>query len=290
MARAISSDTVVLVGSAPQFPHGIVDPIQDIAALARQYGGKVGVHVDCCLGGFVMAFMEKAGFDVEPFDFRVPGVTSISADTHKYGYTPKGSSVVMYSNKQLRQRQYFVDPNWPGGIYATPSTAGSRAGCLIATTWATMMYMGMDGYVDAARRIIETARDIRKGLEGIKGIQIMGDPRVMVISFRAEKDAHVLRLSTALKGKGWNLHLLQFPPSIHNCVTMIQTKEGVVDRFVNDVKTSIEEILKTPDVKPTGEAALYGQSAAIPDRSIVNELANGFLDMMYVATPPKPKN
>ncbi len=287
MARAISSNTVVLVGSAPQFPHGIIDPIPAIAALARQHGSNIGVHVDCCLGGFVLAFMEKAGYDVQPFDFRVPGVTSISADTHKYGYTPKGTSVVMYSNKKLRKNQYFVAPNWQGGIYATASAPGSRPGCLIATTWATLMYMGEDGYVDATKRIIETTRAIIKGLEAIPGISVMGDPKAMVIAFVSGKVCS-LRLSEALKEKGWHLYLLQYPPSIHHCVTMLHTKEGVTDRFLGDVRSCTEEIMKTPGVKASGQAALYGQAAYIPDRSIVNELAKEFLDLTYKATPFKP--
>ena len=290
MARAISPSTVVLVGSAPQFPHGIIDPIPAITALAQQHGGsdRIGVHVDCCLGGFVLAFMEKAGYNVEPFDFRVPGVTSISADTHKYGYSPKGSSVLMYSNKGLRQKQYFVAPNWPGGIYATASTPGSRPGCLIATTWATMMYMGEDGYVDAARRIIETTQVIIKGLKEIPEIVIMGSPKAMVVAFKANKGVCILRLSEALKAKGWSLHLLQYPPSIHLCVTMVHTKEGVADRFLGDVRSCTEEIKKTPNVKASGEAAFYGMAASIPDRSIINELAKEFLDLSYKATPPKP--
>lgn len=289
MSRAISSSTVVLVGSAPQFPHGIVDPIPAITDLARQHGGKIGVHVDCCLGGFVLAFMEKAGFDIEPFDFRVRGVTSISADTHKFGYTPKGSSVVMYSSKALRQNQYFVATNWPGGIYATAGAPGSRAGCLVATTWATLMYMGEDGYVDATRRIVETTRAIIQGLKEIPGITIMGEPKAMVVAFKTEKIC-TLRLAEGLKGKGWGLHVLQFPSSIHLCVTMVHTKEGVADRFLSDVRSCYEEIEKTPGVKVSGETAFYGQAASIPDRSIVNELAKEFLDLTYKATPPKPKN
>ena len=211
-------------------------------------------------------------------------MTSISADTHKYGYAPKGSSVVLFSNKALRQKQYFVASDWQGGIYATAGLPGSRAGCLIAATWATMMYMGENGYVDATRKVIKTAQAIRKGLEGIPGTKIMGDPKAMVVTFWSEKVC-VFRLSDALKDKGWSLHLLQFPPCIHICVTMVHTKEGVVNRFLGDVKSSMEEILKTPDVKPSGQAAFYGQAASIPDRSIISELATEFLDLTYQVAP-----
>lgn len=282
MEKAISRNTVVLVGSAPQFPHGIVDPIEDIAKLARKRG--IGVHVDCCLGGFLVPFMKKAGYEIEPFDFDVPGVTSISADTHKYGYAPKGTSVVMYANKELCHRQYFVSPNWQGGIYATPSMAGSRPGGLIAATWATMMYMGVDGYVDATKKIVSTARKIQDGLNKIPGIYILGAPKLSVIAL-GSKDFNIYCLSGALTSRGWNLNSLQFPESFHICLTMLHTKKGVAERFLKDVRECTAEILKDPKAKPTGTAAMYGMAQAIPDRSIVSELATGFIDILYKASP-----
>uniref|UniRef100_A0AAQ5YBN7 sphinganine-1-phosphate aldolase n=1 Tax=Amphiprion ocellaris TaxID=80972 RepID=A0AAQ5YBN7_AMPOC len=154
MRKAINKNTAMLVCSAPQFPHGIMDPVEEVAKLAVRY--KLPLHVDACLGGFLIVFMEKAGYPLAPFDFRVKGVTSISADTHKYGYAPKGSSVILYSDKKYRQYQYFVAPDWQGGIYASPSVAGSRPGGIIAACWATMMHMGENGYVDATRKIVST--------------------------------------------------------------------------------------------------------------------------------------
>lgn len=287
MARAISSNTVVLVGSTPQFPHGIIDPIQDIAKLALKH--NVGVHVDCCLGGFILPFMEKAGYQLDPFDFRVKGVTSISADTHKYGYTPKGTSVLMYSNKALRHNQYFMDPNWQGGIYATACMTGSRAGCLIAATWATLLYMGEEGYVQATRDIIETTKTIIKGLEDIPGIRIMGKPKAMIVAIDSA-DFNIFRLSPALRERGWHLNTLQLPASVHLCVTMVHTKEGVAKRFIKDVKECVAEMMQDPKAKAAGQAAFYGMAASIPDRSIVKELAAEFIDLMYKATPPAAVN
>ena len=283
MARAISKNTVVLVGSAPQFPHGIIDPIEDIAMLAHKYG--VGCHVDCCLGGFVVPFMEKAGFPIPPFDFRVKGVTSISADTHKYGYAPKGTSVVLYANKGLRHRQYFVDPNWDGGLYATPTIAGSRAGGLIAATWATMMYMGMDGYVGATKKIITTTRKINAGLKKVPGIYVLGTPKLFVIAL-GSNDFDVYRLGEAMTKRSWNLNSLQFPSSIHLCVTVVHTQEGVAERFIRDVSECTEKIMKDPKVKSTGKAAMYGMAQGVYDRSIITEIAHGFLDLYYKADPP----
>ena len=278
MARAISKNTVVLVASAPQFPHGIVDPIEDVARLARRH--SLGLHVDCCLGGFLVPFMEKAGFEMEPFDFSVSGVTSISADTHKYGYAPKGTSVVLYANKELRQKQYFVATNWPGGLYATPTILGSRAGGLIASTWATMMFLGEDGYVDATKKIVTTTRKIRSAVKLIPGLYVMGDPKCMVIAF-ASDDFDIYRLGASMSERGWNLNSLQFPSSIHLCVTMVHTKKGVADRVIKDLRESTAALMEDPKAKATGQAALYGMAQGLPDRSIVSDLARGFIDVLY---------
>ena len=282
MAKAISRNTVVLVGSAPHFPYGIIDPIEDIGKLACKYG--IGMHVDCCLGGFIVPFMERAGFQMEPFDFRVKGVTSISADTHKYGFTPKGTSVVMYANKNLRHKQIFVCSDWQGGIYATPTLAGSRAGALVATTWATLVHTGEDGYVESTKKIITTARKIISDLTNVPGLYVMGSPKVSVIAF-GSNDFDIYRLFVALSKKGWALNNLQFPPSFHICLTMLHTKDGVAERFVKDVKACTKEIMKTPKSKSTGSAALYGTVQAISDRSIVSDIACGYFDLYYKATP-----
>jgi len=156
MRRAITSRTCMLVGSAPQFPHGSVDNIQAIAAMGLARG--IPVHVDACLGGFLIAFMKEAGYPLPPFDFSVEGVTSISADTHKYGFAPKGSSVVLYSEPVYRHYQWFTVVDWPGGMYATVSIGGSRAGGIIAACWAALMKHGRQGYVESTKKIIKVTR------------------------------------------------------------------------------------------------------------------------------------
>jgi sphinganine-1-phosphate aldolase len=278
MKRAITSRTCMLVGSAPQFPHGVIDPIQEIGKLGVRYG--IPVHVDSCLGGFLVPFMRQAGFDIAPFDFAVSGVTSISADTHKYGYAPKGSSVVMYSDRKYRQYQYFVQPDWPGGIYASPSFSGSRAGAIIAACWATMMFMGLQGYVDATRKVIKTARDIEARLSKVPGVFVYGKPEVSVIAF-GSNDFNIYRLSDALAACGWSLNALQFPSSIHLCVTLVHTKPGIADRFIADFIRCAAEIMKDPKAKCGGQAAMYGMAQSIPDRSIVSEIAGSFFDGYY---------
>ncbi|KAM4703785.1 sphingosine-1-phosphate lyase 1 [Rhinophrynus dorsalis] len=279
MRRAISKNTAMLVCSAPQFPHGIIDPVEDVAKLALKY--QVPFHVDACLGGFLIVFMEKAGFPLKPFDFRVKGVTSISADTHKYGYAPKGSSVIMYSDKKYRHYQFFVAPDWQGGIYASPAVAGSRPGGIIAACWATMMHIGEDGYIEATKNIVKTARFIETELRKIKEIFIFGKPEVSVVAIGSDL-FDIYRLSNSLTAKGWNLNTLQFPSSIHLCLTMLHTKPGVAQQFVKVVKESVAVIMKDPGAKTTGMGAIYGMAQAIPDRSLVTEISQAFLDCLYV--------
>lgn len=284
MKRAISRNTAMLVCSAPQFPHGIMDPIEEVAKLAVRY--NLPLHVDACLGGFLIVFMAKAGYTLAPFDFRVKGVTSISADTHKYGYAPKGSSVILYSDKKYRQYQYFVAPDWQGGIYASPSVAGSRPGGIIAACWATMMHMGENGYVDATRKIISTARKIRDEILKIEGVFVFGDPEVSVVAVGSHV-FDIFRLSNALTSKGWNLNTLQYPSSIHICCTVLHTQPGVAQRFIEDVRQSVAVIMKNPQEKTTGMGAIYGMAQSIPDRSMVTEISRGFLDCLYSTELPK---
>ena len=216
MSRMINNKTIMLVGSAPQFPHGSMDDIQGISDLGLKY--NLPVHVDACLGGFLIAFMDDAGFPLKPFDFRLAGVTSISADTHKYGYAPKGSSLVLYRSSFYRNYQYFCYPDWPGGIYGTPTITGSRAGGIIAACWGVMKLLGREGYVTATRDIISTTRRITEAVQDVPGLKIIGVPEVSVVAFTSDK-FNIYGLSDGLKERGWALNALQFPSCVHLCVT-----------------------------------------------------------------------
>ncbi len=163
--KAVNGNTIAIVCSALTYPQGVTDDIPALAAIAR--ANKCGLHVDNCLGSLLLPFLPEAGYPAAPFDFKVEGVTSLSADTHKYGFAPKGSSVILYSTNALRHYQYYVAPDWTGGIYATPSLAGSRPGAIIAGTWAAMMYMGREGYVSAAREVMQMSKAIQKGVRSI---------------------------------------------------------------------------------------------------------------------------
>eukprot|EP01135_Chromosphaera_perkinsii_P002583 Nk52_evm99s224 gene=Nk52_evmTU99s224 len=283
MAKKVNKNTILIAGSCPGFPHGIIDPITELAALARKY--NVGLHVDCCLGGFLVPFMQKAGFELPLFDFRIPEVTSISVDTHKYGYAPKGGSCILYSNKELRHHQFFVAPNWPGGIYACPSVAGSRAGAIIASTWAAMMSIGESGYIKHTKDIVNTARKIEAGMRKINGISVVGNPQVSVVAFKSDK-FDIYRLGNELSERGWNLNMLQFPSCIHICVTLVHTRGEVAEEFLRDVQECTKKLLADPSAKTEGMGAIYGMAQSIPDRSFVNQIACGYIDAVYEAKKP----
>jgi glutamate/tyrosine decarboxylase-like PLP-dependent enzyme len=276
MKRAITRRTAVLIGSAPGYPHGVVDPISELSALAVER--RVGLHVDACLGGFVLPFARKLGYPVPDFDFSLAGVSSMSADTHKYGYAAKGTSVVLYRGAELRRFQYFVSTDWPGGLYFSPTLAGSRPGALVAATWAAMVRIGERGYLDATRRILDTARAIRSGIEKIPGLEVLGDP-LWVIAFGSDT-IDIYRVLDAMAARGWTLNGLQRPPSVHFCVTLRHTEPSIAERFVDDLRAAVEEVRKTP-AAGSGLAPVYGLAGSFPVRGAVAELLRRFVDKLY---------
>ncbi|HEX6275862.1 MAG TPA: aminotransferase class V-fold PLP-dependent enzyme [Polyangiaceae bacterium] len=274
--RAVTRRTAVIVGSAPGFPHGVVDPIAELSALALER--KVGLHVDACLGGFVLPWARKLGYPVPDFDFSLSGVSSMSADTHKYGYAAKGTSVVLYRGVALRRFQYFVSTDWPGGLYFSPTLAGSRPGALVAATWAALVSIGERGYLDATRRVLETARTIRRGIEKIPELAVLGDP-LWVIAF-GSRSVDIYRVLDAMSSRGWSLNGLQRPPSLHLCVTLRHTEPGVAARFVRDLEASVAEV-KTKPASESGLAPVYGLAGSFPVRGAVAELLRRFVDKLY---------
>jgi sphinganine-1-phosphate aldolase len=276
MAAAIDDDTAVVVGSAPGFPHGLIDPIEQLSELARSRG--VGFHADACLGGFVLPFAERLGYDVPPFDFRLPGVTSMSCDTHKFGYAAKGTSVVLYRGDELRHSQYFAVTDWPGGMYMSPTLAGSRPGALSAACWAAMVTLGAQGYLDAARRILEAAARIKQGIAGIEGLHVLGDPLFNVAFASDELD--VYRVMDAMSARRWSLNGLHRPSCLHVCTTLRHAEPGVTDRLLADLAESVAQVREQPEAEG-GMAPVYGMAATIPDRSVVAEVLKGYMDLWY---------
>jgi glutamate/tyrosine decarboxylase-like PLP-dependent enzyme len=276
MARAITDNTVVVVGSAPAFPHGCIDPIAELSELARERG--IGFHTDGCLGGFLLPWAEKLGYPVPPFDFRLPGVTSISADTHKFGYAPKGTSTVLYRGAELRRYQYFTATEWPGGLYFSPTMAGSRPGGLIAGCWAAMVAMGEKGYLEAARRILETAAKIKQGVGSIPELRVMGDP-LFVIAFESA-DVDVFRVMDFMSTRHWSLNGLYKPSAVHICVTLRHTQPGVAERFIEDLRDAVAHVKANPKEKG-GIAPVYGLAASLPFRGVVSDMMKRYMDLLY---------
>jgi sphinganine-1-phosphate aldolase len=276
MRKAITRNTIVLIGSAPSFPHGVIDPIEELSELARKRG--LGFHTDACLGGFVLPWAKKLGYPVPSFDFRLPGVTSMSADTHKFGYAAKGTSVVLYRGTELRSHQYFTATEWPGGIYFSPTFSGSRPGGLIAAAWATLLTMGEQGYLEATRRILETADTIKRGIRAIPELRVLGEP-LFVIAF-ASDTLNIYQVMERLSTQGWNLNGLHKPSAVHLCVTLRHTQPGVAERFLEDLRAAVEHVRVNPGEKGT-MAPVYGMAATVPFRGLLSDLLKKYMDLLY---------
>jgi len=284
----INSNTICIVGSAPQFPQGTLDPIAALAKVAESYG--IGMHVDACLGSFIVAHMEKAGFHMPPFDFRLSGVTSLSCDTHKYGFAPKGTSVILYKNRSYWKHQFSLFPDWSGGIYATPTIAGSRCGGLAVATWAALNYMGIDGYVDATQKIVGAARQVAAGVAKIDGLKVQGRPDVCVVSIETTGEFSVYAVADAMKEiRKWNLNMLQNPAGVHLCVTLANYDKA--DLFLDDLNRSVKMIRDdTSDKYSKGGAAMYGMASTVP-QDICKELVTEYLlEVGTVGGPRDQKN
>lgn len=275
MRAAINENTIVVVGSAPSFPYGVIDDIEALSEAAHARG--IGFHTDACLGGFVLPFAERLGLKVPPFDFRLRGVTSMSCDTHKFGYAAKGTSVVMYRGAELRRHQFFTVADWPGGLYCSPSFAGSRPGALSAACWAALVSLGEAGYLKAVRAICETASAIKAQVRRIEPLRVVGDP-LFVIGIQSTDDGvDIYRVFDAMTERGWSLNGLHKPPGIHLCVTLRHTVPGIAERFVQDLRAAVDDARREPQ-KAGGMAPLYGMANSLPDTGPVENAMADHMD------------
>ncbi|XP_008809535.2 sphingosine-1-phosphate lyase [Phoenix dactylifera] len=271
--RCINRNTIMIIGSAPGFPHGIIDPIEELGELASSYG--ICFHVDLCLGGFVLPFARKLGYPIPPFDFSVKGVTSISIDVHKYGLGPKGTSVVLYRNHELRKHQFVAVTEWSGGLYVSPTIAGSRPGGLIAGAWAAMMSLGLNGYLENTRQIMEVSKKIQKGIEEIPELFVVGKPDMTVVAFGSNA-VNIFEVNDIMSSKGWHLNALQRPNSLHICVTLQHVP--TFEDFLRDLRDSVRTVKENPGPVSGGLAPVYGAAGTMPDRGMVHELLVEFMD------------
>lgn len=238
MEKLIDDNTIILVGSAPAYPHGLIDPLIDINEIALRK--NVWLHVDACVGGYLLPFLEQLGEPILPFDFRLAGVNSISLDIHKYGYGAKGSSTILYRNSELRKNQYYVYTEWPGGLYASPSVTGTRPGGAVAAAWAIMKYLGQDGYRDITKNTLVAAKKIQAAINNIEGLKVIGTPLTTVFSFMSTGSIDIYRLGDELTEAGWHLDRQLTPASLH--LTVSNGNIAFVDEFIADVETAVAKL------------------------------------------------
>ncbi len=246
-AEALDDDVVLLVASAPCYPFGVIDPVAEIAALADR--SAILCHVDACLGGWLLPFWEQLGEPVAPWDFRIPGVTSLSADVHKYGYAFKGASVVLYRDPAMVRRQWFLFDDWPGGLYGSATSAGTRPAAPIAGAWATIRHLGADGYLAKARVVRDTTRRFLEGIEAIAGLTVTGRPDLSVFEF-GSPTLDIGAVGDVMDERGWHLDRQQ--GGLHLMVSPFHAH--VVDTFLAD----LTEAAADGGRSGSGRAATYG--------------------------------
>jgi sphinganine-1-phosphate aldolase len=239
LRRAITSNTVLIAASVPTITHGALDPVVDMAALAKADG--IHFHVDASLGGFQLPFSRKLGHSVAPFDFTVPGVTSLSADLHKYAYAPMGASVILYRNEDAHEHQKFTVSDWAGGSYRTPGVLGSRSGGSIAAAWAVMRYLGEDGYLDLTRTLLETTRRFADGIERIPGLQVIGRPQTSVLVY-GSATLDLRRIVDVMESKGWSGRPQSEPPSIR--LLLAPYHQQIADAYLADLAAAVASLRK----------------------------------------------
>ncbi len=261
--KTIDENTVAVVGSACNYGYGTIDPIEELSEIALRRG--VGLHVDGCLGGFILPFGQELGYDVPIFDYRLPGVTSISADTHKYGYALKGTSVLTFRDKSLRNAQYFFNTGWSGGKYCSPGMDGSRSGGLLAATWAAMVQLGREGYRRYAQEIFETAVAMQASVRRHRELRILGNP-TFLFSFTSDR-FDIYHVNDHMRRKGWRFNGQQYPNALHMAVTRPQTRAGVAEAFDADLADAVAYANEHAGDHPASGAIYGGVAGGLDDEA-----------------------
>jgi len=277
--KAIDRNTIAVAASAPQYVTGVVDPIPEIAALAARKG--LPMHVDACFGGFILPWLERLDVAMPTWDFRVPGVTSVSADLHKYGYAAKGASVLLYRDMSYLRHQFFASTDWPGGIYISPGLPGTRPGGPIAAAWAALQGMGEAGYLGLAEKAWEAATKLRAGIEGIDGLRVLGGrPMSTVVTWSSSDPAvNVYAVADQLQAKGWGVDRQQHPASVH--CTCNASNLPVIDTYLADLQEAVDHVRAHPELAREGDAAVYGLMSRVPLRGMVKSAVLDVMEKMY---------
>jgi glutamate/tyrosine decarboxylase-like PLP-dependent enzyme len=281
--EAITDRTALIVGSAGNYAYGTIDPIAQLSAIAVEH--DIGLHVDGCLGGWILPWGQRLGYDIPIFDFRLPGVTSISADTHKYGYGPKGLSVLLWRDASYRRHGYYIEPEWNGGLYASAGLLGSRSGGAVGGTWAALRRLGEPGYRRKASAIFETAFAMQDAVRSHPELVMMGDP-TFCFAFRSD-DFDIYHVNDHMIERGWRFNGLQRPHALHMCVTGPQTRPGVVDAFASDLNDAVAYAREHRTEAPRS-GSMYGGAGAhmsTEDRDRMMALIAGYMDMVTDGPP-----
>ncbi len=266
--KLISKNTILLAASAPAFAHGILDPIPAIGQLAEKH--NLLFHVDACVGGFMLPWVERLGKNLPDWDFRVKAVTSMSCDLHKFGFAAKGASIVLYRNAQLFENQIFINTEYSGGIFATASMLGTRPGGTIAAAWAGLQHLGQAGYLKNVREMMAAFEQLRAGIEALPELQIIGQPCMNMLAFTTKSNKPDLyAVADFMEEKGWVVDRQQLPPSIH--LTVFPYNIPVIPDYLDDLKAAVAWAKAHPEASGEGNAALYGLMARIPLRGMVRE-------------------
>ncbi len=277
--RKINRNTVMLLGSAPEYPHGIIDDIVSLAALGKKH--NIPVHVDACVGGYLLPFMKMAGADLPDFDFAVDGVTSMSADIHKYGFAAKGCSCILYKNLDYFKYQCFVQADWPGGVFASPAMLGTRPGGAYAAAWAAMQANGVQGYTEMAKQTMENAERIRKGIRNIPELEIIGYPVCSLIAYRSKDpyNVNIFAVGDEMQKKGWHIDRLLHPDGLHAMITCSHT--DVIDTYLADLREAVAAVKGKPQLALQGEAATYSTVGHIPLKNMVKKSVLDIFSQSY---------
>ena len=237
MAEAITDNTIMMVGSAPEYPHGAIDPIEDLGKVA--VSRDVWLHVDACVGGFMAPFVKMLGYPIPDFDFAVPGVRSISADVHKNGYAAKGASTVLYSDAEYLKHQGFEFDQWSKGHYATQTFVGSRPGGAIASAWAVMNYLGEEGYMRIAQEVIRIRETLMDGVNRIDGLETYGEPQLTIFTYGSNV-FDIFAVAEGMAEAGWYVSRIQEPNAIHMMLSLIQ--KPVVEEYISDLSFIVDKV------------------------------------------------
>ncbi len=281
MRKAIGRNTVLVAASAPQYPQGVIDPIEELGEICQSK--NLPFHVDACFGGFILPWIEALGHELPTFDFRVPGVTSMSADVHKFGYAAKGASVVLYRDMTYLRHQFFVSTDWPGGIYASPSMPGTRPGGPIAAAWAALRSIGRDGYIAHTREAVAAAQELRAGVNGIVGLQVLGAAHSTVVAIGAasagSEGVDIYAVADVMQERGWSVDRQQHPACLHCTVNAHNRPQ--VPGFLADLTEAVAHVRAHPELSSEGNAAMYGMMAKVPVRGLVKLSVQKVMEGMY---------